>query len=346
MKQIFVSPCPNRCLPIGAFFYTMEILNIDESHELERCEVVIKQGLQTFIEVGQALMTIREKRLYRIGFKTFEDYCVERWSISRPRAFQLIEAANVISGLSTIVDILPKTESQTRPLTSLEPEIQKEVWTEVVKTHGDNITAEKVQTIAWDWKNTDKQVKIAKQFPDVIKESINDIIEEKKAKAHVSNNSGENEWYTPECYIESARLVMGSIDLDPASSEIANQTVNANLFYSQEEDGLSKEWFGNVWMNPPYAQPLIFQFISKLVQSNQVNQAIVLVNNGTETQWGQLLLNNSNAVCFHQSRIRFIDKYGNLGQAPLQGQMICYIGSEVNNFINEFNQYGTIYKKG
>jgi hypothetical protein len=143
----------------------MEILNIDESHELERCEVVIKQGLQTFIEVGQALMTIKEKRLYRIGFKTFEDYCVERWSISRPRAFQLIEAANVISGLSTIVDILPKTESQVRPLTSLEPEIQKQVWSEVVKTHGDNITAAKVQTVVNDWKPINQEIKEIKSEP-------------------------------------------------------------------------------------------------------------------------------------------------------------------------------------
>jgi ParB family chromosome partitioning protein len=138
---------------------------------------------------------------------------------------------------------------------------------------------------------------------------------------------------------------MGVIHLDPASSEIANKTVNSNLFYTQEDDGLSKEWFGNIWMNPPYSHPLIFQFISKLVQSKGVNQAIVLVNNGTETQWGQLLLSNSSAVCFHQSRIRFIDKYGNLGQAPLQGQMICYIGSNVNNFINEFKKYGTTYTK-
>jgi len=143
----------------------MEILNIDESHELERCEVVIKQGLQTFIEVGQALMTIKEKRLYRIGYKTFEDYCVEKWSISRPRAFQLIEAANVISGLSTIVDILPKTESQVRPLTSLEPEIQKQVWSEVVKTHGDNITAAKVQTVVNDWKPINQEIKEIKSEP-------------------------------------------------------------------------------------------------------------------------------------------------------------------------------------
>lgn len=322
----------------------MEILNIDESHELERCEVVIKQGLQTFIKVGQALMTIREKRLYRIGFKTFEDYCVERWSMDKRHANRLIQASETISNLGPIGPVIPQTESQVRPLTSLEPEIQKEVWTEVVKTHGDNITAAKVQTVVNDWKPVDFEVKEAKANP-MFSTDIEVIIEDKKLKAHVSNNSGENEWYTPECYIISAKKVMGNIDLDPASSEIANQTVNANLFYSQEEDGLSKEWFGNVWMNPPYSQPLIFQFITKLVESNKINQAIVLVNNGTETQWGQLLLSNSNAVCFHQSRIRFIDKYGNLGQAPLQGQMICYIGTNITNFINEFSKYGTIYRK-
>lgn len=93
---------------VGIFFCTMEILNIDESHELERCEVVIKQGLQTFIEVGQALMTIKEKRLYRIGFKTFEDYCVERWAFKKSQAYQLIDASVVISNLSAIAEILPK----------------------------------------------------------------------------------------------------------------------------------------------------------------------------------------------------------------------------------------------
>ena len=345
MEQCTLFHLPSRLAPAGLFFCTMEILNIDETNELERCEVVIKQGLQTFIEVGEALMIIRDKRLYRIGFKTFEDYCVERWSFGRRYVNQIIQASEVISNLGAMAPILPQSERQTRPLTSLEPEIQKEVWTEVVKTHGDNITAAKVQTVVNDWKPVDIEVKEAKANP-MFSPDIEVIIEDKKSKAHVSNNSGENEWYTPECYIESARLVMGSIDLDPASSEIANQTVNANLFYSQEEDGLSKEWFGNIWMNPPYSQPFIFQFISKLVESNKVSQAIVLVNNGTETKWGQLLMKHSSAVCFHQGRIRFIDKYGNLGDAPLQGQMICYLGSEVNNFVNEFNQYGTILRKG
>ena len=100
---------------LGHFFILMEILNIDESHELERCEVVIKQGLQTFIEVGQALMTIKEKRLYRIGFKTFEDYCVGRWAFKRSEAYRLIDASVVISNLSPMGELLPNNERQVRP---------------------------------------------------------------------------------------------------------------------------------------------------------------------------------------------------------------------------------------
>jgi hypothetical protein len=152
----------------GIFFIPMEILNIEESHELERCEVVIKQGLQTFIEVGQALMTIREKRLYRISFKTFEDYCVGRWAFGRNYVNKLIEASEVISNLGTIVPILPKTESQVRPLTSLEPEIQKEVWKEVVKQSEETkqpITAAKVQSVVNDWKPVNQEIKEIKNEP-------------------------------------------------------------------------------------------------------------------------------------------------------------------------------------
>src|SRR5450432_2540331 len=63
-----------------------------------------------------------------------------------------------------------------------------------------------------------------------------------------------NEWYTPAKYIEAARAVMGSIDLDPASCKIANRTVKATRYCSKEENGLSKEWTGNIWLNPPYGR--------------------------------------------------------------------------------------------
>ena len=162
-----------------------------------------------------------------------------------------------------------------------------------------------------------------------------------KKKAHVSNNSGQNEWYTPTDYIEAARAVFAAdfgidpdkgepaIELNPASSDIAQQSVMAATYHTKEDDGLTQDWAGRVWMNPPYAQPLIGQFIDKLVESyakGDVSAAIVLVNNGTETKWGQTLLAEASHVCFPRGRIRFMDPEGNPGGAPLQGQMIAYLG--------------------
>jgi ParB-like chromosome segregation protein Spo0J len=168
----------------------------------------------------------------------------------------------------------------------------------------------------------------------------------KAIKPHVANNSGHNEWYTPPEYIEAARKVMGGIDLDPASSEVAQRTVQAGSYYSKDDDGLTQPWSGRVWMNPPYAQPLIGQFIERLVgfvESGEVTQAIVLVNNGTETKWGQALLRSCSAVCFPTGRVRFLDPEGNLG-APLQGQMVVYLGSDcdVLGFAEAFAEFGSV----
>ena len=60
-----------------------------------------------------------------------------------------------------------------------------------------------------------------------------------------------------------------------------------------------------LWLNPPYSRDLISKFAEKLVDSD-FSQAIVLVNNATETEWFQLLSRVSSAVCFHSGRIRFL----------------------------------------
>jgi DNA N-6-adenine-methyltransferase (Dam) len=69
--------------------------------------------------------------------------------------------------------------------------------------------------------------------------------------------TGENEWYTPQRYIDAARDVLGEIDLDPATSAFAQSRIRAAAFFTQEDDGLTQDWNGRIWLNPPYAQPLI-----------------------------------------------------------------------------------------
>jgi ParB family transcriptional regulator, chromosome partitioning protein len=50
---------------------------------------------------------------------------------------------------------------------------------------------------------------------------------------------------------------MGAFDLDPASCEEANQTVKATKFYGAADNGLEHEWYGKIWLNPPYSMPEI-----------------------------------------------------------------------------------------
>lgn len=166
-------------------------------------------------------------------------------------------------------------------------------------------------------------------------------------KAHVGENSGDHEWYTPVEFIEPARKVLGAIDLDPASCAAANQVVQAERFYSIAEDGLRQAWTGRVWMNPPYAQPAIGQFVDKLVEAflaKQVRAAVVLVNNATETAWFGGLAAHAAAVCFPDGRVRFWSPT-KLTASPLQGQAVIYLGRAPASFHARFAPLGTVWVK-
>jgi phage N-6-adenine-methyltransferase len=163
-------------------------------------------------------------------------------------------------------------------------------------------------------------------------------------RPHVANNSGNNEWYTPPEYIAAAQAVMGAIDLDPASSETANKIVGAHKYYTAQDDGLAHHWQGRVWMNPPYASNLVGSFIDKLIISEDVTEAIVLVNNATDTAWFHALAAQASLIAFPKGRIRFVSPDGELG-APLQGQAIFYCGgSHYSEFELEFGRFGIIAK--
>jgi hypothetical protein len=108
---------------------TITPLSQSEADELDRCEVVIRRGLKTFVEVGEALLTIRDRRLYRTTHGTFEEYCRSTWQLSDRHANRLVQAAEVSEALGPIGPKI-ENEAQARELAPLcdEPEKLRETW--------------------------------------------------------------------------------------------------------------------------------------------------------------------------------------------------------------------------
>lgn len=70
-------------------------ITIIESKRLIALEKSIAAGQKTFVEVGLALAEIRDSKLYRSDFNSFEEYCREKWGWTKQHAYRLIEAAPV-----------------------------------------------------------------------------------------------------------------------------------------------------------------------------------------------------------------------------------------------------------
>src|SRR3990167_8593572 len=116
-----------------------------EVKQLAKLEDIIQRGLTSFVEVGNALLAIRDGKLYRSSHKTFDKYCHERWGLARATAYQYLEAAQVVNNLSAIADILPSAESQVRPMAQLAAEQQQAAWAEAVKKTNGKPTAAAVE---------------------------------------------------------------------------------------------------------------------------------------------------------------------------------------------------------
>jgi hypothetical protein len=119
------------------------LLTSAESARLAELEPIIERGMASFVEVGNALLEISDRRLYRETHSTFEEYCRNTWSMSARHAYRLCESAEIIKSLPEKCDQLVTTESQVRELAKVKPEQRAKVL-EVAASKG-KVTAKSIQ---------------------------------------------------------------------------------------------------------------------------------------------------------------------------------------------------------
>lgn len=164
-----------------------------------------------------------------------------------------------------------------------------------------------------------------------------------------------NEWYTPAKYTEAARAVMGGIDLDPASCELANKTVQANRIYAKADNGLEKLWYGRIWLNPPFGRiqtpgEKINQgiWIHKLVseyQAGRTHQAVLLTTCRPDTSWFHVLWDFP--ICFADHKVGFyLPEEGRILQehSHAHGTLFVYMGPHEDTFLQIFSRFGRIVR--
>ncbi|MGO8928447.1 MAG: DNA-methyltransferase [Limisphaerales bacterium] len=222
-------------------------LTTREQSLFARAERTIARGLKSFLEVGLALKEIRDKRLYRQQHDTFEEYCARRWELSRPRAYELCAASEVVTDLSAVADIrlLPKNERQTRALTRLKTtEHRQRAWEMAVEM----AAAEKRPVTAQD---TEEAVR------HLSKSASTESIHAHRGRVTLGLRSMLDKIHTGNCIDLLPRLPDGSVDAlitdppfgkrkgvwDVMTKELAEMVVRQALRVLKPTGSFF--WFGN-----------------------------------------------------------------------------------------------------
>lgn len=130
-----------------------------------------------------------------------------------------------------------------------------------------------------------------------------------------------DEWYTPKEIIHA----LGVFDTDPCAPMNPIYRT-AKVMYNKEDDGLSKDWYGRVWLNPPYSRPLIEQFVSRM--SKHGNGIALLFNRCDSKMFQDVIFQTATAILFIKGRIKFLKQDGSTAGSPGCGSVLIAFGED------------------
>ncbi len=173
---------------------------------------------------------------------------------------------------------------------------------------------------------------------------------------NIQHSSRTDKWGTPLLVLDLARLVLGDIDLDPASSALFNRRVRAQAFIDEAADGLRCPWpLGcSVFVNPPGGKTKnrsnTALFWGRLMQyrlSGHLKHAIFLAFSveALQTTQGSTYPMGAFPFCVPRRRIAFETEEGVVGGAPAHSNAIAYIPGSVDErslFARTFSALGFV----
>src|SRR4051794_2244948 len=110
-------------------------LTAEATARLERLEGVIERGLQTFVEVGNALREIRDSRLYRQTHESFDAYCRDRWGFSRQTGYDLMQTAEIATAVQDLGHTSSREEARALAALRDDPESLRDTVAELTAAH-------------------------------------------------------------------------------------------------------------------------------------------------------------------------------------------------------------------
>lgn len=210
-----------------------------------------------FYEAAIALKEIHDRKLYRVEFNTFEDFCQTFVGIGSRQGYNLIKSADVVENVNGSSQYLPSNEYQVRPLGRLEPKGQEEVWSHISDSYPqEEVTHAIVKSHVEAYQKNGNSVTVIDTVPD-------------RAPVLTPIPCGPDERLTPEDIYQFAFFVLQGVTLDPCADQRKSQPVSEH--FTKEDDGLSQEWFGKAFVHPP--ESLVEDFVAKSV--NELNEGTI-----------------------------------------------------------------------
>jgi phage N-6-adenine-methyltransferase len=330
------------------------LMDADEAHAAE------SEIIQTGDRFRVLLVAFYDRQGYRaLGYSSYtswaEAIAPRVFGMSRRRLTQELAAAVIERELGTIVpnsEVIP--ESHLRPLSvfidhprgpgadekpvEVDGEAIRAAWDEVNNRTSGKPTTRVVKEVVREMRaDSDDELD-----PPMEPAQAADIREaERKPRVNAGMySSATPEWYTPRHIIDRVEKVFGQIDLDPCSNsnDPDEAAVPATDYWTKDDNGITQEWRGKVYMNPPYGDE-IATWVGRLIgayEDGEIVEGIALLPARTDTAWFQSLADYR--ICFVRGRLRFSQSENS---APFPSAVV-YLGPDTDLFWESFRDLGFI----